>query len=1322
MPSSKAPTTIHADEAEMISMVTETDTVGIDDGVLQLPSSVDKLMNLPEEDDEDMDEDLMKDVMEEELIRSKDLKDFKFSCPFCKKVLTKKGYRNSIRMVYDLDDVAYVIIAQLECASKPLCSGYDAKSPAKFGICDTRLLTQLPLYVQEDLAVLMSTQSGITRQLRDFIKPLLRSFYSLYDVLYSALGNTYRQIIGSLSIFDDNAARRGAASIIHITANHIVDEKSSKDRKEGRNMEETNRSTLSKDQHLFFKSVLTKKGKLSWPMAISLIPTKFDSSVDQNFEDAGSREQGYGTSKSHKANNLNQVRQRKDYKGVGEKKNVKVAIGTLLCMNEYKEVLSYASLMTLKNDELKYHLSKLKNNRDCHGLGDPKIVFPPIKEVFPEAIAFQDLAHIENRIFETFKRSSSFHGQAMQKLKACFYTKKNIDEGGKKFVVTAMQVPIFIKSELEAFQNHYSKYDLFTERTAAAFENVYKHLTDHDCLSWPTGFKTYIVTDNKKKIMEIQGTSKCERIHLDMIEYFFKCPVSPSTFENRFLHFLRKKILSPVPLRFLNGQHHRKESRISIAMMFLRNFGKGLKEEEDPLTYEDSSVPAASVPIASVATTLVPMAFAPLTSVSVELTSPHPTAAFVVTTPLTSAPLAPTLEQANLLLSIPKHCQATPPSPRSVHQLQENDLLDLQLCRDDESELLSPPPHFALFDIESEFRVPPSSTEDNLDWTGRLLKRPGPDDEGGQRDSVYVPRKRQMPMLSTASVESRYFWKKRTFLFLKLTSFNENEYKLMANILGQMKIPIIGTNPELMDDERKLASMEIAAQFLKQYGNLQRKRRSDRLFERSFKQQALKPTYWVIQEFVTYKSLKNHKIPNGLYYPVSLAEILLALPTSSHQQKPWEHTFYPPPRHPSLPPLQYQPQLPDEMHATQSRLPPQHFHQRRSNEMLSKSMVAAANGLKLDSHGKSIRAEDPMADYVNVAGCSKKGILSLIARTEFSGKTYPLFSPSCHAELDRIIYFPKVWHEKSSKGSTSTIVELLDNVFKKVHNIDVLDLLRKLKKTAVLQTRLGSWKLFAYFGKKMDIRQMWIVKTKGLDERRYDGSRDKQGLHGIKTFFTLCGDTTNAVNRNLTFLAYVRKSVDDKADNRSLDDQIAMIKKWGSEKGFNILPRHFSDLASGFLATHAMLWVSFGILKRQNFVSVSEEGLVFGPIANESEEVSATTHLLVKCLFAEIERLSAMKRTKDHSTARRQQEIGQSRYSPFGFLFAGTFGNSERYAFESTVLKDRTEENGLQEPLRLVPHNGGDASGFTSVAVEIAKRLTDDLDESPLMSDDREMD
>ncbi|KAI8852549.1 hypothetical protein BC829DRAFT_414513 [Chytridium lagenaria] len=120
-------------------------------------------------------------------------------------------------------------------------------------------------------------------------------------------------------------------------------------------------------------------------------------------------------------------------KGLGEKKYVRVMMGTLLHMNKYKEILSYASLMTLKYDELQFHLTKRSED------------------------SFFDLAHIEYRIFETFKRSSHFHGPAI-------YTKSSIYVDGNKFAVTAMEAPKFMKSKLEAFEEKFSEHDLFSER------------------------------------------------------------------------------------------------------------------------------------------------------------------------------------------------------------------------------------------------------------------------------------------------------------------------------------------------------------------------------------------------------------------------------------------------------------------------------------------------------------------------------------------------------------------------------------------------------------------------------------------------------------------------------------------------------------------------------------------------------------------------------------------------------------------------------------------------------------------------------------------
>ncbi|KAI8851947.1 hypothetical protein BC829DRAFT_414818 [Chytridium lagenaria] len=213
----------------------------------------------------------------------------------------------------------------------------------------------------------------------------------------------------------------------------------------------------------------------------------------------------------------------------------------------------------------------------------------------------------------------------------------------------------------------------------------------------------------------------------------------------------------------------------------------------------------------------------------------------------------------------------------------------------------------------------------------------------------------------------------------------------------------------------------------------------------------------------------------------------------------------------------------------------------------------------------------------------------------------------------------------------------------------------------------------------------------------------------LNKLFTFCGGEGDCTSDGLTFVAYVRKSVDDKADNRSLEDQIVMIKRWATYRGKGLQEAldlvHSNDTIAGLAVyrldrfsrntCHALGAIQDLVDKGKNFVSISEDGLLFGPLAVESQEISAMTQLLVKCLFAEIERLSAMKRTKDHVQTRREQEVGQSRFSPFGSIFTGTFDRKDFYSFDVADMKNRDKQaNGVPEPLRLVQHTGENASVF----------------------------
>ncbi|KAJ3105166.1 hypothetical protein HDU96_008677 [Phlyctochytrium bullatum] len=138
------------------------------------------------------------------------------------------------------------------------------------------------------------------------------------------------------------------------------------------------------------------------------------------------------------------------------------------------------------------------------------------------------------------------------------------------------------------------------------------------------------------------------------------------------------------------------------------------------------------------------------------------------------------------------------------------------------------------------------------------------------------------------------------------------------------------------------------------------------------------------------------------------------------------------------------------------------------------------------------------------------------------------------------------------------------------------------------------------------------------------------------------------------WVAYARKSLDE-VDNSSVEHQIDMIKSWAEKQGHTVKVS-FTDIASGAIQDRPGLLEALkscindgevaGIavyrvdrlsrdslqilsvidkLKGANrrFVSVSEYGINVMPTGKE--DVGSVTNLLLKCMFAEVERLTTSK-------------------------------------------------------------------------------------------------
>jgi DNA invertase Pin-like site-specific DNA recombinase len=205
-----------------------------------------------------------------------------------------------------------------------------------------------------------------------------------------------------------------------------------------------------------------------------------------------------------------------------------------------------------------------------------------------------------------------------------------------------------------------------------------------------------------------------------------------------------------------------------------------------------------------------------------------------------------------------------------------------------------------------------------------------------------------------------------------------------------------------------------------------------------------------------------------------------------------------------------------------------------------------------------------------------------------------------------------------------------------------------------------------------------------------------------------------------TWIAYVRKSVNDDRDNVSLADQEGVIRAWATKMDHQLHGVLFSDVLSGVYdlgegprrrpglarameclvdSKHCGLVVyrldrlsrsTFLTLKllnslesrKKNFASASEDHLCFGPIFEPEKEMRSRMMLLFHCIMAEVERYNARIRTKAACQQKASRGIGQSRYSPHGTRFRIQSDAGIIDSHDSTTLKS----NGAQSQLRLVPH------------------------------------
>ncbi|KAI9033221.1 hypothetical protein DFJ74DRAFT_651238, partial [Hyaloraphidium curvatum] len=186
--------------------------------------------------------------------------------------------------------------------------------------------------------------------------------------------------------------------------------------------------------------------------------------------------------------------------------------------------------------------------------------------------------------------------------------------------------------------------------------------------------------------------------------------------------------------------------------------------------------------------------------------------------------------------------------------------------------------------------------------------------------------------------------------------------------------------------------------------------------------------------------------------------------------------------------------------------------------------------------------------------------------------------------------------------------------------------------------------------------------------------------------------------RDGRWIAYVRKSKDDNANNISLQDQEGLVRRWAADNKREIVAV-YNDVLSGTYSRgdgrkqRPGLEAAFKGLSRdpttlgrnaafiladveelnrmgKNFASVEFQGLMHGPLNPTSS--MAYMFLVLGALTAHTERSSIAARTADSAKQRSTRNIGQSRFSPFGTRFRARFpGGEVREAVESGELAGR---------------------------------------------------
>ncbi|KAJ3070357.1 hypothetical protein HK102_006701, partial [Quaeritorhiza haematococci] len=187
----------------------------------------------------------------------------------------------------------------------------------------------------------------------------------------------------------------------------------------------------------------------------------------------------------------------------------------------------------------------------------------------------------------------------------------------------------------------------------------------------------------------------------------------------------------------------------------------------------------------------------------------------------------------------------------------------------------------------------------------------------------------------------------------------------------------------------------------------------------------------------------------------------------------------------------------------------------------------------------------------------------------------------------------------------------------------------------------------------------------------------------LNSIISSCTDPNeqDTSSQSKSWVAYLRKSVDDQRNNESLQDQKSAINLWANRLGITI-HRFFQDVYSGGSDSRPGLQQAISTLTQEDarisglvvfsldrlsrnilhtlgtiedicdkgkcFASVSEPDINFGPHVHLELEQRSRMFLLMRCVIAESERLNAKSRTRNYTQQRIQRGKGGSGNSPYG--------------------------------------------------------------------------